>query len=52
LEHEGAWEKEELTESEGMTAEEAEEVARENVFYVAQSFTEFLNKLYADEDDE
>lgn len=45
-EHEGAWEKEELMESEGITAEEAEEVARENVFYVASTFTEFLNKLY------
>lgn len=45
-EHEGAWEKEALMESEGITAEEAEEVARENVFYVASTFTEFLNKLH------
>ncbi|MGG2093520.1 SMI1/KNR4 family protein [Bacillus sp. S13(2024)] len=45
-EHEGAWEKEALMESEGITAEEAEEVARENVFYVASNFTEFLNKLH------
>ncbi|MDC2866677.1 SMI1/KNR4 family protein [Bacillus sp. BP-3] len=45
-EHEDAWEKEALMESEGITAEEAEEVARENVFYVASTFTEFLNKLH------
>ena len=45
-EHEDAWEKEALMESEGITAEEAEEVARENVFYVASSFTDFLNKLH------
>ncbi|PEJ35496.1 SMI1/KNR4 family protein [Bacillus pseudomycoides] len=45
-EHEGAWEKEELMESEGMTAEEAEEIARENVFYAASTFTAFLNKLH------
>ncbi|PEL51031.1 1,3-beta-glucan synthase regulator, partial [Bacillus wiedmannii] len=25
---------------------EAEEVARENVFYIANNFTEFLNKLH------
>ncbi|MDM5186248.1 SMI1/KNR4 family protein [Bacillus sp. DX4.1] len=45
-EHEGAWEKEALMEREGITAEEAEEVARENVFYVANTFTELLNKLH------
>ncbi|MCX2824467.1 1,3-beta-glucan synthase regulator [Bacillus pseudomycoides] len=45
-EHEDAWEKEAPMESEGITAEEAEEVARENVFYVASTFTEFLNKLH------
>ena len=28
-------------ESEGITAEEAEEVARENVFHIANNFTEF-----------
>ncbi len=33
-------------ESEGVTAEEAEEVARENVFFVANNFTELLNKLH------
>ncbi|SFD39298.1 SMI1 / KNR4 family (SUKH-1), partial [Bacillus sp. 491mf] len=37
-EHEDAWEKEALMESEGITAEEAEEVA--------SNFTEFLNKLH------
>ncbi|WP_257137725.1 SMI1/KNR4 family protein [Bacillus pseudomycoides] len=41
-EHEGATEKEELIDDEGMT----EEAARENVFYVASTFTEFLNKLH------
>ncbi|HDR7871966.1 MULTISPECIES: SMI1/KNR4 family protein [Bacillus] len=45
-EHEGAWEKEALMKSEGITEEEAEEVARENLFYIAADFTEFLNKLY------
>jgi len=45
-EHEGAWEKETLMESEGITAEEAEKIARENVFYVANTFTEFLSKLH------
>ncbi|ENQ3105348.1 SMI1/KNR4 family protein [Bacillus cereus] len=45
-EYEGAWEKEELMRSEGITVEEAEEVARENVFYVASTFTAFLNKLH------
>lgn len=44
--HEGAWEKEALMESEGITAEQAKEAARENVFYIAASFTEFLKKLY------
>ncbi|ENQ3104995.1 hypothetical protein ACEOWJ_000934 [Bacillus cereus] len=38
--------KEALMEIEGIAAEEAEEVARENVFYVASNFTEFLNKLH------
>ncbi len=41
-----AWEKETLMESEGITAEEAEEVARENVCHIANNFTEFLNKLH------
>ncbi|QWG42503.1 SMI1/KNR4 family protein (plasmid) [Bacillus mycoides] len=45
-EHEDAWEKEALMESEGITAGEAEEVARENVFFVANTFTEFLSKLH------
>ncbi|HDR6286682.1 TPA: SMI1/KNR4 family protein [Bacillus cereus] len=45
-EHEGAWEKETLMESEGITAEEAEERARENVYHIANNFTEFLNKLH------
>ncbi|WLR43227.1 SMI1/KNR4 family protein [Bacillus carboniphilus] len=51
-EHEGAWEKDMLMEEEGLTEEQAEERARENVFYVADSFTDFLNSLYEfDEDD-
>ncbi|WP_317852960.1 IS110 family transposase [Bacillus wiedmannii] len=45
-EHEDAWEKEALMESEGITAEEAEKIARENVFFVANTFTEFLSKLH------
>lgn len=28
-------------ESEGITAEEAEKIARENVFYIADTFTDF-----------
>ncbi|MBM7647504.1 hypothetical protein JOC78_000425 [Bacillus ectoiniformans] len=44
--HEGAWEKEMLMEEEGLTEEQAEERARENVFYVADTFTEFLDKLH------
>ncbi len=31
---------------EGLTEEQAEERARENVFYVANTFTDFLDKLY------
>lgn len=34
-----------------MTEEEAEQTARENVFYVVDSFTEFLDKLYDSEDE-
>ena len=44
--HEGTWEKEMLTLEEGLTEEQAEERARENVFYVAATFTEFLDKLH------
>ncbi|NMD71269.1 SMI1/KNR4 family protein [Bacillus sp. DNRA2] len=45
-EHENAWEKEMLILEEGLTEEMAEERARENVFYVAESFTAFLEKLH------
>ena len=45
-EHENAWEKGMLMREEGLTAEQAEERARENVFYVAATFTEFLDKLH------
>jgi len=45
-EHENAWEKEDLMQDEGLTEEEAEERARENVFYVADNFTQFLDKLH------
>lgn len=45
-EHENAGEKEMLMRDEGITEEQAEERARENVFYVAESFTAFLDKLY------
>lgn len=44
-EHENAAEKEMLME-EGLTEEQAEERARENEFYVAATFTEFLDKLH------
>jgi hypothetical protein len=46
LEHENAWEIEMLIREEGLTEEQAEERARENVFYVAATFTEFLDKLH------
>lgn len=45
-EHEGAWEKSMLMQGEGLSKEQAEERARENVFFVANSFTEFLEKLH------
>ncbi|MEH7016840.1 SMI1/KNR4 family protein [Bacillus sp. JJ63] len=45
-EHENAGEKEMLMREEGLTEEQVEERARENVFYVASDFTEFLNKLH------
>lgn len=45
-EHENAAEKETLIREEGLTEEQTEERARENVFYVAESFTDFLNKLH------
>ncbi|MFP7493403.1 SMI1/KNR4 family protein [Terribacillus saccharophilus] len=45
-EHENAGEKEMLMEDEGLTKEQAEERARENVFYVAATFSEFLDKLH------
>ncbi|WP_147532320.1 SMI1/KNR4 family protein [Bacillus marasmi] len=45
-EHENAWEKEMLIREEGLSEEQAEERARENVFYVAESFTAFLDKLH------
>lgn len=45
-EHENALEKEMLIQEEGLTEEQAEERERENVFYVAPTFTEFLDKLH------
>lgn len=45
-EHENAGEKEIIMEEEGLTVDEVEKVARENVFYVADTFTDFLNKLH------
>lgn len=45
-EHENAWEIEMLIREEGLTEEQAEERARENVFYVAATFSEFLDKLH------
>jgi hypothetical protein len=43
--HEGAAEKAILINNEGMNEKQAEEAARRNVFYVADSFSAFLNKL-------
>ena len=45
-EHENAGEKEMLMREEDLTEEQAEERARENVFYVADTFTDFLDKLH------
>lgn len=45
-EHENAGEKDMLMREENLTEEQAEERARENVFYVAATFTEFLDKLH------
>jgi len=45
-EHENAGEKEILMREEALTEEQAEERARENVFYVEDTFTDFLDKLY------
>lgn len=45
-EHENAGEKEMLLREEGLTEEQVEERARENVFYIADTFTDFLNKLH------
>ncbi|EIT87206.1 hypothetical protein A374_01459 [Fictibacillus macauensis ZFHKF-1] len=43
--HEGAWEKEAIMEEEGLTSEEAEVYMREQLTYVAASFTELLESL-------
>jgi len=45
-EHENAEEKEMYLREEGLTEQQAEERARENIYYVAETFTEFLNKLH------
>jgi len=45
-EHENAGEKEMIMREEGLTEDQAEKRARENVFYVAATFTEFLDKLH------
>lgn len=45
-EHENAGEKEMLMQEEGLTEEQVEERARENVFYIADTFTDFLSKLH------
>src|SRR5690625_172087 len=49
-EHEGAAEKSVLINNGGMTEEAAERKARENIYYVADSFTDFLNQLYDSEE--
>ncbi|HDR3648888.1 MULTISPECIES: SMI1/KNR4 family protein [Bacillus] len=45
-EHENAGEKEMLMHQEGLTEAQVEELARENVFYIADTFTDFLSKLH------
>lgn len=45
-EHENAGEKEMLMRQEGLTEEQVEELARENVFYIADTFTDFLEVLH------
>lgn len=45
-EHDNAAEKEMLMQEENLTEAQAEEWARENVFYVAATFTEFLDMLH------
>lgn len=45
-EHENAGEKEMLIRQEGLTAIQVEELARENIFYIAETFTDFLSKLH------
>ncbi|MBT2216286.1 SMI1/KNR4 family protein [Virgibacillus dakarensis] len=45
-EHENAGEKEMLMREEGLTEEEVEDRARENVYFIAETFTDFLNKLH------
>lgn len=45
-EYENAGEKEMLIREEGLTEEQVEELARENVFYVADTFTTFLDQLH------
>lgn len=46
LEHENVSEKETLMYNEGLTDEQVEECARENLLYVAATFTAFLDKLH------
>ncbi|MGG0458367.1 SMI1/KNR4 family protein [Bacillus mycoides] len=45
-EHENAGEKEMLMRQEGLTEAQVEELARENVFYIADTFTDFLSELH------
>ncbi|HDR7659155.1 1,3-beta-glucan synthase regulator [Bacillus wiedmannii] len=45
-EHENAGEKEMLMHQEGLTEAQVEELARENIFYIADTFTDFLSELH------
>jgi len=45
-EHENAGDKDILIREEGLTAEQVEKRVREHVFYVAGTFSEFLDKLH------
>lgn len=45
-EHENAAEKEVLMQEKGLTEEQVEERARSNVFYIADTFTDFSSELH------
>ncbi|WLR43226.1 SMI1/KNR4 family protein [Bacillus carboniphilus] len=50
--HEIVWGIDELMEEENLTEEQAEERVREDISFVADSFTDLINSLYASEEDD